>query len=255
MDTETEPDLAAPEKQQQLAGAFWLHVPDWVTGEATPEARGRAVQLPTHRIKTTSIYCYRVTWKGKEAALKHCHCSSLLPFGVQFRAWWCHWPKLEAGDSLSAVLNLATSRVCDVCSACNVHLSCIFVSFGAFPTQHGPSSPLTTCFSFSTVLQPWVSHKMSSWLALVVQGGAGHVCNIYERKYDIKLVPNIECTFIWYWNNFACEHGGVTPGQTWCQSLGQGVAQHSSSTCRWPKLCFHTESNSGTHEAKTFIVF
>lgn len=115
-----------------------------------------------------------------------------------------------------------------------------------------PSSPLTTCFSFSTVLQLCLSHKKSSWLALVAQGGAGYVCNIYERKYDIKLGPNIECTFTWYWNNFACEHSGITLGQSWCQRLGQGAAQHSSSTCWQPKLCFHTESNSGTHEAKDF---
>lgn len=48
----------------------------------------------------------------------------------------------------------------------------------------------------------------------MAQGGAGHVCNIYERKHDIKLVPNIECTFIRDRNKFACEHSGVAPGQS-----------------------------------------
>lgn len=47
------------------------------------------------------------------------------------------------------------------------------------------AQPLTA--HFTTMLQLCLSHKMPRWLALVAQGGAGYVCNICERKYDIKL--------------------------------------------------------------------
>jgi hypothetical protein len=88
MDTETEKDLTAPGKQQ-LAGAFWLHAPDWVTGEAKPEPRGWVVpQLPTHRIQTTNVYCFRFNLERKGSSLKYCHtAAACYPLGVQFREW------------------------------------------------------------------------------------------------------------------------------------------------------------------------
>lgn len=150
MDTETETGLTAPGKKQ-LALAFWLHVPDWVTGEAKPEPRGWVVpQLPIHRLQTTNVYYFRLTWKGKEPASKHHHtaagCSPLgtLQGTVMFLA-------KAGGRRPSEVLDLATSRVCDVWSAFNIHLSYLFVSFcaggrtqslkHAFPTQLAQQSP------------------------------------------------------------------------------------------------------------------
>lgn len=151
-------------------------------------------------METTNVYCFRVTWKKRKRPKALSYLSGLYHSGYG----------LENGNVVGRSQEQEALGSPGLSNLTSVHLTfklllssfCLLVLEEeakslphAFLTQpRAQPQPLTTCFG--TVLQLCLSHKTPRWLALVAQGGAGHVYNIYERKYDIKLVPNIECTFI-----------------------------------------------------------
>lgn len=75
---------------------------------------------PPTEMETTNVYCFRLTWKGRNSLRALSRCGGRPACGVQFQRA-VMLPTKALGTGLSAALDSATSQVCDVSSALEIY--------------------------------------------------------------------------------------------------------------------------------------